>query len=83
MSYLFVGEDKKHRISELVFGQHSHEFLSSLADTLSVVGVDHKDQSLRVLEVMPPQWSDLVLSADVPHSETNIFIFNCLDVETC
>lgn len=37
---------------------------------------------LCVLEVVPPQRSDLVLATHIPYSETNVFIFYRLDVET-
>lgn len=36
---------------------------------------------LCVLEVVAPQWPDLVLTADVPHREANVFVFYGLDVE--
>ena len=35
------------------------------------------------LEVMSPQWSDLVLTADVPHGEADVFVLDRLDVESC
>lgn len=38
--------------------------------------------TLSVLEVMPPQWSDLVLASYVPYSERNIFVLDRLNVET-
>lgn len=38
---------------------------------------------LCVLEVMSPEGSDLVLATHVPYSETDIFIFYCLHIETC
>lgn len=31
---------------------------------------------------MPPQWPNLVLAADVPHSKANVLIFYCFHVET-
>ena len=47
----------------------------------SVLAVHHKDESLGVLEVMPPQGTDLVLTADIPDSETDVLVFNSLHVE--
>jgi len=39
--------------------EHPVELVASLADTVAIVAVDHEDQALRVLEVMPPQRADL------------------------
>lgn len=52
-----------------------------LANTLSIIGIDNEDESLRVLEVVAPQWTDLVLTSDVPNREANVFVFYSLDVE--
>ena len=51
-------------------------------DTLSIGGVDDENESLRVLVVVSPEGSDLVLSADVPDGEGNVFVFDGFDVET-
>lgn len=37
---------------------------------------------LCVLEIMPPQWSNFVLSTNIPHCETYIFVLNSLNIET-
>jgi hypothetical protein len=31
---------------------------------------------------MSPQWSDLVLSTDIPYSEGDVFVLYSLDIET-
>ena len=51
-------------------------------DTLSIGGVDDENEPLRVLVVVSPERSDLVLSADVPDGEGNVFVFDGFDVET-
>lgn len=38
--------------------------------------------TLRVLEIMPPQWANFVLPTDIPHCETDIFVLNGLHVKT-
>eukprot|EP00116_Pleurobrachia_bachei_P016403 sb/3476665/ len=38
--------------------------------------------TLRVLEVMPPQWSDFILTANIPHGKADVLVFYCLDIET-
>lgn len=37
---------------------------------------------LCILEVVSPQWTDLILTAHIPHCKTNILVFYRLDVET-
>ena len=51
-------------------------------DTLSIGGVDDENESLRVLVVVSPERSDLVLSTDIPDGEGNVFVFDGFDVET-
>ena len=50
---------------------------------IPVVTVDHEDESLGVLEVVPPQRPDLVLAAHVPHREADVLVLNSLHVKTC
>ena len=59
------------------------ELLPGLSDTLSIVGVDDEDESLGVLEVVPPEGADLVLTAHVPHGEADVLVLHRLYVETC
>ena len=80
---LLVGKDQEESVAELVLVQHALQLLASLDDTITIVAVDDEDDTLSVLEVMPPQRSDLVLSTDIPHGELNVLVFDRLDVETC
>ena len=36
---------------------------------------------LSVLEVVAPEWSDLVLTTNVPHSEADVLVFHGFNVE--
>ena len=45
--------------------EHAVKFISSLNNTVSVVAVHDKDQTLSVLEVMPPQGTDLKRSQKI------------------
>ena len=67
---LLVGEAEQHRVAQLVLVQHAHQLVARLVDALPVVTVDHKDEPLGVLEIVPPEWSDLVLTTDIPYRET-------------
>jgi len=94
---LLVGEYQQHGLTQLILCQHPHQLVPRLSNTLPggyimnqtlnnvqgepVVAVHHEDESLGVLEVMSPQRTDLVLTADVPHGETDVLVFNSLDIE--
>lgn len=80
---LLVGEDEEESVAELVLVKHALKLLASLDDTVAIVGVDDEDDTLGVLEVMPPQRADLVLSTDIPHGELNVLVLDGLDVEAC
>ena len=45
-------------------------------------GGDRGRITLCVLEVVSPQWSDLVLTADVPHRKADVLVLDCLHIET-
>lgn len=59
---LFVGKHQNHGISQLVFVQHVVELAFGLDHSLTIVGIDYKDESLCVLEIVTPQGTDLVLA---------------------
>lgn len=80
---LFVGEDKEKSIAQLIFVEHALEFFTSLDDTISIVGVDHEDDTLGILKVMSPKRSNLVLTTNIPHGELNVLVFDSFNVETC
>jgi len=67
--------------SAIIVMHHFLKLLLSLSDPLPIIAVHDKDQALGVLEVMTPKWPDFVLAADVPHSEADVLVFHCLDIE--
>lgn len=79
---LLVGKDKEKSIPELVLVQHALELLTRLNNTVAIVAVNDEDDTLGVLEVMPPQRADLVLTADIPHGELDVLVLDSFDVET-
>jgi len=79
---LLVGEDQEESIPELILVQHALQLLPGLNNTVAIVGVDNEDNTLGVLEVMPPQRPDLVLSSDIPHGELDVLVLDGLDVES-
>merc|ERR1712028_222389 len=76
---LLVREDKECCIFHLILIQHLCELLTSIFSTVTVIAVNHKDQTLCVLIVVPPQWTDLVLAANIPHSEADVLVLNGLN----
>jgi hypothetical protein len=79
---LLVGEDKQKSLSELILVEHALQFLTSLNNTIAIVAVDDENDTLGVLEVMPPQGTDLVLTTHIPHGELDVLVLDGLDVET-
>lgn len=78
---LLVGEDQEEGVPQLVLVEHALKFLPSLGDTVTIVAVDDEDDTLGILEVMPPQGADLVLTTDIPDGELNVLVLDCLNVE--
>lgn len=79
---LLVGENKQKCITKFIFVQHTLQFLASLNDTITIVAVNNENDTLGVLEIVSPQRTDLVLTADIPHGELNVLVFDSLDVES-
>ena len=48
---LFVGKYKEEGIAEFIFVEHTLKFLASFADTFTIIGIDHEDDALGVLEI--------------------------------
>ncbi len=78
---LLIGKDQQESISELILVEHALQFLTGFDDTVAIVAVDDEDDALRVLEVVSPQRSDLVLAAYVPDGELDVLVFYGFDVE--
>jgi hypothetical protein len=48
---LFVRENEKEGITELIFVEHALELLAGLGNTLTIIGIDYEYDSLSILEV--------------------------------
>eukprot|EP00964_Phaeocystis_antarctica_P077137 scaffold47795_cov68-Phaeocystis_antarctica.AAC.5 len=57
------------------------QLLRSLLQPVPVARVDHEDDGLCVLIVVPPQRAQLLLPAHVPHGEGDVLVLERLDVE--
>ena len=51
---LFVGKDQEQSIPQFILIQHTLQLLTSFHNTITIVAVDHEDDALGVLKVMPP-----------------------------
>ena len=80
---LLVGKDQEHGVPELVLIEHALQLLAGLDNTIAIVAVDDEDDTLGVLEVMPPEGADLVLASDIPNRELDVLVLDRLDVEAC
>lgn len=50
-------------------------------NTIAIIRVNNENQTLGILVIMSPERTNLVLSSDIPHGETNILVLNSLDIE--
>ena len=78
---LLVGKDQQDGVTQLVLVQHSVHLVPSSIDTVGIVRVNDKDQALRVLVVVAPQRTDLILTTDIPNCERNVLVLDSLDIE--
>lgn len=79
---LLVGKDEQNGVAEFVFVEHSVQFIAGGVDTIRVIGIDNKDESLSVLVVVAPQGTDFILTTDIPNCERNVLVFDGFDIET-
>jgi hypothetical protein len=86
---LLVGEHEKNSIAKLILCKHAAKLIFGtvlvallVVDTVAIVTINHEDGTLGVLVVVAPERANLVLPSNVPHSERDVLVFYCLDVET-
>merc|ERR550514_319736 len=79
---LLVGEDEEHRVAHLLLVQHLRKLFARVLDAVPVVAVNNEDEALRVLVVVAPKGTDLVLAAHVPDREADVLVLHGLHVET-
>ena len=49
---------------------------------LSVLTVNNINQAIRIVEVVTPQRTKLLLTSNIPHSKENILVLNLFHIET-
>merc|ERR1740123_300646 len=78
---LLVSKNEECCFAHFVFIQHLGQLLTCILNTITVVAVDHVDEAICSLIIVPPERTNLVLATDVPHCETQVFVFYRLDIE--
>ena len=56
---LLVSEAEEHGIAQLVFVEHAVELITSFPNAITIVAIHDEDNTLSVLEVMPPERTNL------------------------
>ena len=79
---LLVGEHEEQTVLHLPIAQNPMQLLFCLVYPLPILAVHDEYETLCSSVVVSPQWSNLVLPANVPHVELDILIRDRLDVET-
>lgn len=54
-----IGSHRDEHLSMTHLVQHAVQLITRLANAIAIIGVDHKDQALCVLEVVAPERADL------------------------
>ena len=49
---------------------------------MRVIGIYHEDKSLRILIVVSPEGTNLILTTYIPHSERDIFVLDRFNIKT-
>lgn len=79
---LFVRKHQQNRVSQLVLLEHTLQLFFSFDDSLPIIGIYDKDQTLRILEVVTPQRTDFVLATDVPNRKADVLVLDRFYVES-
>lgn len=79
---LFVGKYEQQTVLHFTVAQYAVKLLFCLVDTFAVLAVDDEHQTLGASVVVPPEWSNLILSSDVPDIELDVLVCDSFDIES-
>ena len=79
---LLVSKHKNHSVLEFFFWKHFVELFSCIIHSISVIAIYNEDKALSVLVIVSPERSDFVLTTYIPNCEGNVFLVDCLHIET-
>ena len=76
---LLVGQDEHRGMAQIVVGEQGVQCFCRFAQSMGVIRVNHENQALRAVIVLPPQRP---LATNVPHCKANVAVLDRFDVET-
>lgn len=69
---MLVGKDQQQALLHLAILQYAMQFLLGFIDSIPILRVNDKDETLCASVVMPPEWTDLVLPSDILSKHTKL-----------
>jgi hypothetical protein len=69
---LLVGKDEKQAVLHFPVTENTVKLLAGLIDALTITRVDDENEALCTGVVMPPERTNLILTADVPDIEFDL-----------
>ena len=79
---LLVGEYQQQAIFHLAIRQYPMQLVLRLVNSVSVLAVDNKDETLGSRVIVTPEWSNLVLAPNIPNVEFDVLIGDSFDIES-
>ena len=76
-----LAKTEKNSIPHLILIQHIGLLLVGNISSLTIIAVNDIDETMGALVKMASPFSDLVLAADLPHSEAQVSVFDGPNVE--
>ena len=78
---LFICEYEQHGVAKVLISEQCVEFFAALFNSLPVAGVDKIDDTVSVLQVVPPENSESFITSDIPNSQVESRIVDSLDIK--
>jgi len=80
---LLVCKDKNNSVAQFILVNHFVEFFPSRFYTIAIITINYKNQTLCVLIVMAPKWTNLILTTYIPNlcNKTNVIPCFFLDLD--
>ena len=79
---MLVGVDQDNGVPELLRFQQLLELVTRRLQSIGIVRIDNENETNSIWVVVSPQWTNLVLSSNIPDRERHVFVVDLLDVET-
>lgn len=73
---LLVGKDQDGAVEHERILDDGLELSRSFGHPLTVLRVDDKDEAVSVVEVVPPQWPQLLLASNIPYCKDDVLVLH-------